>query len=191
MNRGAGAAWREPGDRGRLLGIVAAIVLLALVAILAFVGGSGDDDGVDSPARAAQLVGVDDLTDLEGDLGRPIFWAGPRAPAELELSVDANGNAFVRYLPPGTEAGDPSAAFLTVGTYPVADAVASLGTAASEGDGDLVRAPDGVALANPDAQGSVYYATNGSDQQVEVYDPAPGRALELIRSGAIRPVGEG
>ena len=37
--------------------------------------------------------------------------------------------------------------------------------------------------------GDVYLAYAESDLQIEVYDPVPGRALRLVRSGAIRPVG--
>ena len=51
-------------------------------------------------------------------------------------------------------------------------------------------ASDGIILDNPASKGSVYLAYPDSDLELEVYDPAPGRAMELIRSGAIRPVGE-
>lgn len=40
----------------------------------------------------------------------------------------------------------------------------------------------------PGSPTSVYFARPDQDFQVEVYDPHPGEALRLIKSGAIEPV---
>lgn len=170
-------------------GTAAAVVLVAIAVVLAAQGsGQGDDAGVVD--TSPHFVDSSDLTALEGSLGHEVYWAGERPPAQLELTEEADGSVYLRYLPPGVEAGDSRAQFLTVGTYLVADAVGALRRTAAKEGAALERANDGAAiLVNPTSEGSVYLAYPGSDLQVEVYDPAPGRALELIRAGAIRPVG--
>jgi hypothetical protein len=178
-------------NRIRLAGIAASAVLIVAAVVLAITGGSGGS-GVETVATAAHIVDASELSDLESELGHPIYWAGERPPAQLELAVEADGSAYLRYLSPGVEAGDPEQRFLTVGTYPVVDAVGALERTARSSGSTLGRAAGGgVVLANPSSEGSVYLAYPGSDIQIEVYDPTPGRSLRLIRSGAIVPVGEG
>lgn len=170
-------------------GIAIAAVLLAIAVVLAGQGnGEGDETGV--AGASPRFVDAGDLAALEGSLGHEVYWAGERAPAGLELTEEADGSVYLRYLPAGVDAGDPRARFLTVGTYPVADAVEALRQTAAREGGTLQQEAGGAAvLVNPSSEGSVYLAYPGSDLQIEVYDPRPGRALELIRSGAIRPVG--
>jgi hypothetical protein len=172
-------------------GVVASIALLAIAAVLAITGGDGGDDGFAIEPIPPQIVAAEDLADSEQAAGHEIYWAGAREGTRLELSVEPDGSVFLRYLPPGTPAGDSDPAFLTVGTYPVADAQAALRQAARESGGTLGRVEDGgMTLENSSSEGSVYLAYPRSDLQIEVYDPRPGRALALIRSGAIVPVGE-
>ncbi|HEX6153290.1 MAG TPA: hypothetical protein VFZ19_07195 [Solirubrobacterales bacterium] len=176
-------------DRLRLAGIVASGTLLLIAGVLAIAGGDGGSETA-TPAAGPQLVSVDDLAGLEEDLGRPIYWAGERPSSRLELKQEPDGSVYLRYLPDGVEAGDPRQLYLTVGTYPVADAAAALERTAQENDASLRRLRGGaVLLPNPASQGSAYLAYQGSDLQIEVYDPRPGRAVELIEAEAIRPVG--
>jgi hypothetical protein len=173
-----------------LAGIAASAVLVVVAVVLAITGDSGG--GTDTVATPPHIVDASDLADLESELGHPIYWAGERPPAQLELAEEADGSVYLRYLSPGVEAGDPEQRFLTIGTYPVVDAVGALErTAASSGSTLGKTAAGGVVLANPESEGSVYLAYPGSDIQIEVYDPTPGRSLRLIRSGAIVPAGEG
>jgi hypothetical protein len=174
--------------RRRPIGIAVSAVLVLVALVLAMRDGGGGD--APSAAGTPRLVDVGDLTALEGSLGHEVYWAGERAPDRLELVEEADGSLYLRYLPPGVEAGDPRPGFLTVGTYSVVDAVGALRRAAAQAGSTLEQAADGASiLVNPTSEGSVYLAYPGSDIQIEVYDPAPGRALELIRSGAIGPVG--
>lgn len=185
MLRGQGLRARIDDRRRRLLGSAAAAALVLVAVVLAIPGGSGDT--IDSTAR---IVGADALAGLESDLGHPVYWAGERPPAQLEVREEGEGSVYLRYLPAGVEAGDPEQTFLTVGTYPVADAVAALERSAAESGGEVERGPgEAVILRNPSSAGSTYLAYPGTDIQIEVYDPAPGRSLRLIRSGAIVPVG--
>lgn len=179
-----------PPARLRLIGAVASAVLVVTAVVLAIVGGSSDKETT-AVATPAHLVGIADLTALEDELGHSVYWAGERPPARLELKAEAEGSVYLRYLPPGGRAGSKPAAYLTIGTYPVADAQAAVRNAARQAGAEISHvAAGGIVLANPESEGSVYLAYPGADLQLEVYDPHPGRALALIRSGVIRPVGE-
>lgn len=177
---------------GRLsprVGIGVSIVLVAVAIVLASTGG-GEDDGGAQADTAPRILDVAGLVELEESLDHSLYWAGEQPPDQVEVTQEADGNVYLRYLPPGVEAGDPREQFLTVGTYSVADPVGSLRSVAAEEGGELERLADGgFVLVNPSSEGSAYLAHPGSELQIEVYDPAPGRALGLIRSGAIEPVG--
>jgi hypothetical protein len=178
-----------PERRRRWIGTGLSVVLVLVAIFLA----TRDDGGGDRPRgidTSPHLVDASDLSRLESSLGHRLYWAGERSPDRLELTEETDASVYLRYLPPGVEAGDPEAGFLTVGTYPVAGAVTALRrTAAKAGVGLDRTAGGGVVFADPSSQGSVYLAYPGSDLQIEVYDPAPGRALSLVHAGAIGPVG--
>ncbi len=176
------------GRRGRTIGVVASVALVLVAVLLAVQDqkGRADPESVDT---SPHFVDADDLMALEDSLGHEVYWAGELGSDRLELSQKAEGSVYLRYLPPGTDAGDPRPRFLTVGTYPVVGAVAALRRTAVAAGSRLGHVDGGVVLASPSSRGSAYLAYPGSDLQIEVYDPAAGRALELIRSGAIRPVG--
>lgn len=181
-----------PGEKiraGRLrrLGVVVAAVIVAVLVWLLLKGG-GEHRA--TAGATPQIVGVGELRSLSGQLGHPIYWAGPEPGARLELTHDADGRVYVRYLTGGAPAGDPRPLFLTVGTYPVPDAQAALRRAARQSSAPLRRVPGGgLALVRPGDPTSVYFAYPGSSSQVEVFDPSPKRALDLVLSGGVVPVG--
>ncbi len=178
-------------DRRRILvGGVIAATLVAVAILLAITGGSGGGSSATVVDATPRIVGADALEELESTSGHPLYWAGERPPAQLEVREEAEGSVYLRYLPPGVEAGDPEQVYLTVGTYPVTDAVAALERTADKAGTEVEEGPGGaVLLPNPASAGSVYFAYPETDVQVEVYDPAPGRSLQLIRSGQVKPVG--
>ena len=95
----------------------------------------------------------------------------------------------MRYLPEDADIGDPSPDFLTVATYPLENGYARVLAAAEEEGAKTEELPNGgLALVDADRPSSVYLAYEGEPYQVEVYDPSPDRALELVTSGAIQPV---
>jgi hypothetical protein len=175
--------------RGRGLCISASVALVATAVVLAILGGGEDSSSPE--AAAPRVVAADELIEFEETLGHPLYWVGERPGETLELSEEADGSVYLRYLPEGAEAGDPRQKFLTIGTYPVPDAEGALRRIAKGQGVELERLEDGsFALANPSAPGSVYLAHPGEDLEVEVYHPEAGRAMDLVRSGAIERVGE-
>jgi hypothetical protein len=132
-----------------------------------------------SPARLRVLARA---------IGHPLYWAGRRANVTYELTQTTDGKAFVRYLPKGVPLG-VKRLYLIVATYPVKDAYKAVQTAGKESGGVTFRiARGGLAVYNRSAQTNVYFAYPDSKYQIEVYDPNPGRARQLVRSGAIRPI---
>jgi hypothetical protein len=118
-----------------------------------------------------------------------VYWAGHRPGFTYELT-QVNGNVFIRYLQSGTGLGDPRPAFLTVGTYPKANAHTSLERLARRrGNTSIKLSRGGLAVFSDARPQSVYFAYPGSKVQVEVYDPSAPRALRLVRSGRVKPIG--
>ena len=118
-----------------------------------------------------------------------MFWAGPRSGSVYELTQTASGRVFVRYLPEDASLGSPDADFLTVATYPQADALTGI-EAAREREGAVgVAVPGGgVGVYDQERSTSVHFTYPDAAYQVEVFEPTPGVALELVTSGQVRPV---
>jgi len=188
MTEGGGAGGRDLARR-EFLGAAASIVLVIVAVVLAVAGGG--EEASEAFPSSPRLASLDDVEELAATLGHPIYWSGEQPGEDIELTTEADGSVYLRYLPEGSAVGDPREEFLTVGTYPVPGAQEALERAAAESGIELRRLEDGaLILANPSSRGSVYLAYPGSDLQIEVYHPEPGRAAQLIRSGAIEPVGE-
>jgi hypothetical protein len=144
------------------------------------------------PGEGPVATTAADLAQMSERLRQPIYWAGPVDGGELELTVTGTRRTFVRYLTNGAEVGDPSPEFLTVGTYPALDGYRDLRAFARANDARTRRIAGGaLAVIVPDAPTSVFLAYPDQDLQLEVYDPHPGRALELVTSGAVRAVQPG
>lgn len=177
---------------GRLIAVTAvvAVGLTAAVAMWLLMVRSPSDDGA-APAgkTSVELVTVAQLQALAETAEEPVFWAGPRDDMRYELSRTPSGRIYIRYLPEGVEAGDPRAGYLTVGTYPVDDALGDT-RRSGEADGAVVRELEGGGLAvyNKSSPTSVFVAFPGTPRLIEVYDPSPATAQELAYSGRVKPI---
>jgi hypothetical protein len=188
----SGGATRLFRDRWLLLAaaIAAAAAVVLVVWLVAFGDGQASNTAIGGVAAvpvepvALSAAGV---TTLAAGVGQPIYWAGPRKGYLYELRRIDNGNTYVRYLPRGVDAGTPGAEYLTVATYPFPDAFETLEKAA--GDRAVEVEGGGVALVAAKHPTSVHLAYPGVDYQVEVCDPSPAKALQVARSGSVRPAG--
>ena len=185
--RPAPRAWLDV--RGARPGaVVALVVVIACVLWLVFRGGSDSDSGSPVPRGAkAVRISVKGLKTLAA-FGIPIYWAGQRPSTTYELTKTADNRAFIRYLPAGVPIGSGKR-YLTIGTYPVSHAfLVTSRLAASSGTAPVEIGKDGVAFSK--SPESVFLARRGSGVQIEVYDPTPGRARDLVTSHqvtAVRP----
>jgi hypothetical protein len=175
------------GRRVRLAAIFALAVLGGFVAWLIF---KGDDNKANAPVRApAVAASYSQLQALPGQVGHEVYWTGKKTGYTYELTRTSQGNIFVRYLPASAEVGDSRPNFLTVGTYPRRDAYASLKKIATKPDSvSRQLAGGGIAVYSKQRPTSVYAAYPGDGLQVEVFDPSPTRARQLVFSGQVRPL---
>jgi hypothetical protein len=172
----------------RALAIIAALAIAGLLFWLLLLR---DTTPNVEPSGAPVILTRAELATFSGDIGQPIYWVGPTAGARLEVTETpiTSKPILVRYLTDAAPAGDPSTRFLTIGTYPTISAYWELRTWAHQHNAPTSRVPGGgIAVSVPGSPTSVFYAKPTQDAQVELYDPDPGQALHLVRSGAVRPV---
>lgn len=178
---------REELSATRITAVIAVALAVALVVFL-FVRGGDDDDGGAAPTDATE-VAASDLEELAADVDYPVYWAGERGDTKLEQTVTEAGNVSVRYVPPGAEIGTRESPFLTVSTYPLDGGYDALLAASKMPGAETITADSGALIVTQrDNPESAFFSFRGQNFQVEVYDPKPGRALELVRSGAVQPV---
>ena len=176
--------------RARTGAVVAVVLVIAFVLWLVFRGGSSHSSSSSPVPRGAKAVRVS-LKGLKtlAALGIPIYWAGERPGVTYELTKTADNRVFIRYLPAGVPIGS-SKPYLTIGTYPLSNAfIVTSRLAASSGSAPVEIGKDGVAFSAKSPE-SVFLANRGSGVQIEVYDPTPGRARDLVTSHqvtAVRP----
>ena len=170
-----------------------AIVALALAAgfVVWLLVREDDPEPVSTQAEAAAAaVSPDELESLAASVGHPVFWLGPKRGNTYELTQTANGKIYVRYLPQGVDVGADKP-YLTVATYPFPGAYPAIQKqAAREGRRD--RAGSRTAASPCSTSGypqSVHVAYPGVNYQVEVYDPTPARAMQLVSSGQLAHLG--
>jgi hypothetical protein len=136
---------------------------------------------------AAIAVTPTTLARLAAKLGRPVYWAGKEPGKTYELTQTPDGRIYVRYLPAGVPVG-VSRPYLTVGTYPVANAYAVTKAAARKPGSVVVNVPGGTAFYARSRPTSVYMAFPGVDEQIEVYDPSATVARSAVADRAISAV---
>jgi hypothetical protein len=168
-----------------------ALAVLFLIWLLFIQGGSGNSTtGEAEPGEGSVVVVNEDglLPALKG-VGYPVYWAGPRLGVEYEVSRQPEARTYIRYLPQGEEA-ESKQPFLTVGSYEEQEPLKGIEALGRRPGAILVKIPGGgSAYAESTSATSAYMAFPGVDTQVEVFDPQGGKALRLIRSGEIVPVG--
>jgi hypothetical protein len=142
-----------------------------------------------SNASVPRQVSKAGLRAVSAALHHPVYWAGARQGSTYELTKAPGGHVFVRYLPPGAKIGT-DVPYLTVGTYPVKGAYALTKKLAKQSDSVRVTVGNGgVAFFSRGHPENVYLAYPKTQLQIEVYDPMAGRALALVTSKRIVPVG--
>jgi hypothetical protein len=167
-----------------------ALVAIGLAAF--FVGWLAMNRGADTPpvsGNGASAASESELRAFAESVSHPVYWAGPKDGYTYELTRTTDGRVYVRYLPEGSEVGDPSSRFLTVGTYPRAGAFAELKRAGrADGAISLTLERNGLAVFSKAKPTSVYFGYPDARYQVEVFDPSPDVARRLALSGQVVPV---
>jgi hypothetical protein len=171
----------------RIGALVALAVIVGLVVWL--VARGGDESAPTFSGGGATAASAEDLAALPAEVGHPVYWAGPKRGYTYELTRTDDGRIYIRYLPAGVEIGSDQPKYLTVGTYPSQNALGTIRGLAKRLDAKTMRLRGGgAAVQDTKHPTSVYLAYPGSDNQIEVYDPSPVRALELVLSGGVIPL---
>lgn len=186
--------WLDQNRRAVL--IVGAVVVIVVAAIISFTVGGDDKKSSSSNTTIAatqqppvNAEGLKTAVAAVGGAGK-VFWAGEEAGFTYVLSTQENGQASVRYIPAD---GDPQAGgpvYRVLGSYPIRDAFNVTKKAGEAADSVLLTNSDGsVVVYNKNKTTNVYIAFPKVDVQIEIFDPTPGKALELATSGRIVAIG--
>jgi hypothetical protein len=147
------------------------------------------DTGSSTSKGGPTAVTVDQIRTLASSVGHPIFWAGPKNGYTYELTRTSNGSIYIRYLPPGESVGVKKP-HLTVATYPFGGAFAAIQRVVKRrGITRIPLARGGLAEVSTSDPTSVHAAYPGVDYQIEVYDPTPGAATDVVSSGHLSAFG--
>jgi hypothetical protein len=186
--RGLVQAWYEYPAL-RWLTIILALAIIALLVWLLAFKSNGSSSATVQPGGGPVGATQQDLVVLSQRLNQPIYWAGTIAVTRMELTETSSSYAYLRYLTSDAPVGDSSPNFLTVGTYPSVNAYTNLRAYARHSQAKTERIQNnGIAVVIPKSPTSVYFAYPHQDVQVEVYDPQPNKALDLVKSGQVVPV---
>jgi hypothetical protein len=129
------------------------------------------------------------LKSLAATLGHPVYWVGPKSGYTYELTQTSQGQIYIRYLPSGVQVGAPGQ-YLTVATYPFPGAFdAILRLARNQSTTALKLADGGRAVVDPTNPKSIHLAYPGSKYEIEVFDPSPVRARQIVSSGQVTAIG--
>jgi hypothetical protein len=173
----------------RLLFILIALVTAAALALIGIWVISVGGNNVSLPTGLAPAaVSQAQLEKLASETKHPVYWADTKSGA-YELTRTTDGRIYVRYLPSAAKVGDPSAKYLTVGTYPEKNAFRSIQRAAHRPGAVSVKlANNGLLVFNAATPKSVYFGYPGANYQVEVFDPSPEQARALVLNGTVKPI---
>jgi hypothetical protein len=180
-------ARRQEVRVGAVIAVALAVALVVWLVAVRDGSSSSKPKATTIPPTAAT---PDRLGALAGDVGHPIFWAGPGTGVTYELTETSSGRIYVRYLPSGVPVGTDRSGYTIVGTYPVDDAYDVLNELArKDGESSFPAPRGGFAVFSKSTPTNIYLAyPDEKNVQIEVYDPSPKRARSLIDSGRIAPV---
>ncbi len=166
------------------------VVGVAAAVTIALVVGTGARP---SPGGSTQDIGPVALSAAElkaraTTLGQEMYWIGPVPGDRYELTRTATNAVFVRYLPPGVEAGANQGQYLVIATYPYAGAFAAV--KAVDGGHPLTVAGGngGIAAAESGRPTNFRVAFPHVNYQIEVYAPSAEQARSVATSSLLTPV---
>ena len=169
----------------RIGAVVALAIAIGFVAWLVLRDGHTSSSRSPIPAGSRALPLSPSGLHTLASLGIRIYWIGPRQGYRYELTKTPDNRVFIRYLPDGTSVGSKKQ-YLTIGTYPAKNAYATARRRARAIGS--VRVPVGnrvLAYYRSDTPTNVFLAYPGIDYTVEVYDPSPGHARDLVAAGHV------
>jgi hypothetical protein len=180
------AVLRKPRLR---IGAVVVVALAAGLVVWLLVRGDGDSTGAVAKSSSASAMTTAELGRLATSIRHPVYWLGPKPGFTYEVTLTRDGRIYVRYLPTGVSVGADKP-YLTVATYPFPGSYAAIRKQArTKGAVSAKLAAGGLALLDRGYPESVHVAYPGVEYQIEVFDPTPARAMQLVSGGELAGLG--
>jgi hypothetical protein len=108
------------------------------------------------------------------------YWVGPLAGASYALTITADNQVFVKYLPDGNGLDDLKPEYRVIATYPEAAAYDITRAAGTQSTAISFINSDGAAVFySKDRPTNVYVAYAGIPFEIEVFDPDAATALDF------------
>ena len=174
--------------RSRLVTLVVVLAAAGLAAglVLTQTGGNGQAESTTTPSSVVLTAGG--LASFAKAHGSPIYWIGPSLGADYEVTTSPDGRVFLRYVPAGAQP-QAQAAYVSVGTYPFANAYAqTLRAGGRKGFARMRTGGGAVAIYAKARPTNIYLAFPGINYQVELFDPKPTEARRVVLAGGVVPV---
>jgi hypothetical protein len=170
--------------RRLVIGVTVVLVLIGVVVgVVVSQGGGGETEH----ARTALFTEIG-LGDFAKSRGRPVYWVGPEPGVDYQITIAPDGKLFLVYLPAGSQTG-PGKTYLSVGTYPSANAYASTAGLAGRNGFVALKTSGGIAAVySPTRPTNIFVAYPGVPYQIELFDPDVDRARKLVTTGQVIPV---
>lgn len=184
----AGATRKVKEQKGptRIL-VAAGAAVVAVVAVILIISWLGGDD--DSSSQTPQTLTEAELIEQVHDMGQTVYWVGPQPGSEgYELTPAPDGSVFLRYVPNGASGKDPQTEYLTVGTYPVADAQGALLNAKESSPGAKLSEHDGYQVLEGGPKNVYVVFSAQPELQIEIYSPEPAEAAHLANAGVLTTI---
>ena len=176
-------------NRARLTISLLVLIAVGVLVWLLFIKDDGDDSG-GAPAAQKTVTNysASELPGAVNSVGNPVYWLGPEAGDQYELTVIGDGRTYVRYLPEGVPA-ESGEAFRTVGSYAFQDPVKELERLGRRPGNHTFTVPGGGVGVSPGSPSAhVYVAFPDQNVEIEVFDPDPGDAEQSVKRGDLIPI---
>jgi hypothetical protein len=165
--------------------VIAAIAAIVIAAVTGYMLSPKGASATASPLPeigTPTIVDQQTLSKISAYVG-PIYWNGPDADAQYEVTVTSGGSVYVRYLPKKVAAGSKDK-YLTVATYRSADDLGDV-LSGDKGATRVTGSNGAVIVTTAKAPLSAYFSFPEANFQVEVFSPKSGQAKELVDTGHV------
>ena len=176
----------------KTLRIVIAILVVIVVAALIWLLFIKKDDNSNSSAppvhKTVANYSAAELPAAVSSADNPVYWLGPKAGDQYELTLISDGRAYIRYLPQGVPA-ESGETYLTVGSYAFQDPTSELKKLGQRPGSRTFAVPGGgLGMATGVGTQNVYVAYPDQNVEIEVFDPRNGSAEQAVKRGDLTPI---
>lgn len=167
-------------------GVIIAALVFAIVNLIGFVRTDRTANALLGETGLSQV----ELFQLVKDNQLTAYWAGPQDGAKFSLTVTADKQVFIKYLPGGKGLSDKNPSYRIIATYPEPAAFDITRAAGTQSNAVAFVNNDGAAVYYDKSKANnVYLAYSGINYSIEIFDPQADTALSLATvPGSIKKI---